>query len=156
VTVRVTVRLPQTGGCQCGAIRYVIDAEPVTVYACHCRECQRQSGSAFGLSAIFPASAVRITRGPAAQWRRTTDSGRISTASLCGICGNRIMNSSGGPFVSLKPGTLDDAGWIQAVGHIWTGSAQDWTAPLRKGLDYAGQPADFTALGAAWAARRDA
>jgi len=149
----MTVRLPQTGGCQCGAIRYAIDAEPVTVYACHCRECQRQSGSAFGLSAIFPAGAVRITAGTPAQWQRTTDSGRISTASVCGTCGNRIMNSSAGPFVSLKPGTLDDTGWIMAVGHIWTDRAQDWTAPLRDGVDYAGQPEDFAALAEAWAAR---
>jgi hypothetical protein len=57
------LRLPQAGGCQCGAVRYEIAAAPLTLYACHCAECQRQSGSAFGLSMPVPAGAVRITAG---------------------------------------------------------------------------------------------
>ena len=38
---------PYTGGCQCGSVSYVATAEPMRVSACHCKECQRQSGSAF-------------------------------------------------------------------------------------------------------------
>ncbi len=41
---------PYTGGCQCGSARYVLTAEPIRVAACHCTGCQRQSGSAFGMS----------------------------------------------------------------------------------------------------------
>ena len=41
------MRLPLSGGCQCGGVRYEIKAKPLTVYVCHCTECQRQSGSAF-------------------------------------------------------------------------------------------------------------
>lgn len=41
---------PYTGGCQCGSVRYVLTSEPLRVAACHCTECQRQSGSAFGMS----------------------------------------------------------------------------------------------------------
>ena len=39
-----------TGGCQCGAVRYAISAAPLRLIACHCRECQKQSASAFGMS----------------------------------------------------------------------------------------------------------
>ena len=50
----------QTGGCQCGAVRYEVTGPPIKLYVCHCTECQRQSGSAFGMSFIcaesqFPA-----------------------------------------------------------------------------------------------------
>lgn len=144
------MRLPLTGRCQCGAIAYAVDAAPITVYACHCRECQRQSGSAFGLSALFPADAVRITRGAPAERQRATGSGRISTGYFCAGCGNRIMNRSGGA-AALKPGTLDDPSWVRPAGHIWTDSAQRWTAPLRDGPTYLGQPPDLTELRAAWA-----
>ena len=148
------MELPQTGQCQCGAIAYAIDAEPWTVYACHCHACQRQSGSAFGLSAILPADAVRFTRGTPAEWRRRADSGRVSVALYCAGCGNRLMNrSEDGATISLKPGTLGDTSWVRAVGHIWTESAQGWTAPFRRGPCYARQPDDFTALRDAWAAR---
>lgn len=45
---------PQSGGCQCGAIRYEISGPPAAVYACHCTECQKQSGSAFAMAAVIP------------------------------------------------------------------------------------------------------
>jgi hypothetical protein len=57
------VKLPLTGGCQCGAVRYEIAAAPLAVYACHCTDCQRQSGGDFALSLIAPRESVRITKG---------------------------------------------------------------------------------------------
>ena len=42
------------GGCQCAKVRYRVDGQPVAVGVCHCTECQRQSGSAFGMSFIVP------------------------------------------------------------------------------------------------------
>jgi hypothetical protein len=52
---------PYTGGCQCGSVRYVLAAEPVRTVACHCKECQRQSGSAFGMSMIVPGKSLTVT-----------------------------------------------------------------------------------------------
>jgi hypothetical protein len=62
-----------TGGCQCGEIRYEIHGEPLTFYACHCRECQKQSASAFGLSLTVPREAVKIVQGQPKTWTRESD-----------------------------------------------------------------------------------
>ncbi len=57
-----SMRLPQSGGCQCGAVRYEVSGPPRIVYACHCTECQRQSGSAFAMAAVIPGESFRITK----------------------------------------------------------------------------------------------
>ena len=54
---------PYTGGCQCGAIRYEIAAKPITLYACHCTDCQKQSASAFGMTFRIHGDALKITAG---------------------------------------------------------------------------------------------
>jgi len=66
--------MPITEGCGCGMIRYVItcDALPPS-YACHCRDCQTWSGSAFALHAMVPESL--LTLDPGAHRFRTTDRG---------------------------------------------------------------------------------
>jgi hypothetical protein len=54
---------PQSGGCQCGGVRYEISGPPKVVYACHCTECQRQSGAAFAMATVIPKENFRITKG---------------------------------------------------------------------------------------------
>src|SRR5882757_2277952 len=95
---------PYTGGCQCGAVRYVLTAEPIRVAACHCKECQRQSGSAFGMA--MPVKKDSLTK----QVTRVADSGNEVTGVFCPECGVRIFHvlESAPDLLSLKPGTLDD------------------------------------------------
>jgi hypothetical protein len=50
-----------TGGCNCKSIRYTIDADPIMVAQCHCRNCQRQSGSAFSVNVVVANPAVTVT-----------------------------------------------------------------------------------------------
>jgi hypothetical protein len=57
------MQLPLTGACQCRNVRYEIGREPLTVYVCHCTECQRQSASAFSLSMIVLREAVAVVAG---------------------------------------------------------------------------------------------
>ncbi len=146
------------GGCQCGALRYRVRlAEAVTLYRCHCRECQKQSSSAFGLSMILPQEAFAITRGRPQSWSRIADSGRSVECLFCGSCGCRIYHTapSRPGMVNLKPGTLDDPGGLQPIGDLWTASKQAWVALLPGGLRFAGQPqpADFEALTARYRQR---
>src|SRR6266540_6887604 len=136
------MKLPLTGGCQCGAVRYEVRAEPLTIYACHCTECQRQSGAAFALSMMVPRDAIVVTTGTPKEWRRPLESGRVILCLFCGDCGSRLChNPERNPKVSiLKPGTLDDTRWLQPVGHIWTRSAQPWFAISTDTVNYDGQP----------------
>jgi len=78
------MRLPLTGGCQCGRVRYQIRAEPLAVYVCHCTECQRQSGSAFALSLAVARDALVVDKGAPAVWRREVEGGRMIDCMFCG------------------------------------------------------------------------
>lgn len=152
------MRLPMTGGCQCGAVRYEIAAKPSTLYACHCADCQRQTGSAFALSLIVPRDAVRVTKGAPAVWERPgsqTTSGTPADCVFCLECGARLYNlpSRNRAIAVVKPGTLDDTSWLKPVGHIWTASAQPWVRFDQGTLLYEGSPPDFGALAKAWEAQ---
>jgi hypothetical protein len=149
------MQLPLTGGCQCKGVRYQITAEPLTVYACHCAECQRQSASAFGLSMPVPREAIAVVDGTPARWRRALESGRIIWCMFCGDCGVRLFhNPEVNPGVTIvKPGTLDDTSWLVPVGHIWTRSAQRWMPIPPDCVNEAAQPANLNPMIEAWQAR---
>jgi len=132
-----------SGGCQCGGVRYCIERDAVvTLYCCHCRECQRQAASAFGMSMILPQSTFKLEKGELKTWQRPTDSGNVSTAHFCPDCGVRIYHSGSGTpeVISLKAGSLDDTSWLRPVGHMWTKRAQPWVHFGPDELVFEGQP----------------
>jgi hypothetical protein len=65
----------RSGGCQCGYVRHEVTKRPVGLAVCHCRECQRQSGSAFGMSLGIPEGAFRLTTGTLKTFAVVCDSG---------------------------------------------------------------------------------
>lgn len=143
--------LPLTGGCQCGAVRYTVTAPPVTFYVCHCRACQRQSGSAFGESLLVLRTSLDLA-GPTSGFETLADSGNRSHRTFCAECGTRLYHRRMGaevPTVSLKAGTLDETGWLRPVAHIWTARRQPWVTIPPELPDYPGQP-DMAELRAAW------
>ena len=145
-----------TGGCQCGALRYSFPkAAILTLYCCHCRECQRQAASAFGMSLWLPREAFRLTRGRLAHWQRPTDQGNVNRASFCPDCGVRIHHDGGAddPTISLKAGSLDDTSWLAPVGHIWVSRAQPWVRLDPELPIYESEPESFDGFIAAYRAR---
>ena len=125
---------PYTGGCQCGQVRYELTAEPKRLVACHCKECQRQSGSAFGMSMLVAEDNLAVT-GVTKQFTRIADSGNPNTGVFCPECGVRIYNVPRyvrGMLV-LKPGTLDDTSWLRPGYFVWMKSAQGWV-PVPDGV----------------------
>ena len=125
---------PYTGGCQCGSVRYELMAEPVRLVACHCKECQRQSGSAFGMSMMVKKDSFHVT-GATKQFTRIADSGAENTGVFCPECGVRIFHIPRyveGMLV-LKPGTLDDTSWLRPAYFVWMKSAQGWV-PVPDGV----------------------
>ena len=71
--------VPFSGGCACGAVRYTCTAEPYVSYLCHCTECQKRTGSAFGISVQVPAEGVTIEQGTLVSRTRIADSGNELT-----------------------------------------------------------------------------
>lgn len=115
------------GGCQCGCVRYRIDDAAPVVYACHCRECQKQSASAFGLSLPVARDLLTI-EGPLESWERPTDSGSRTRCFFCPTCGTRLFHASdrSPERVTIKAGSLDDTSRLRPVAHIWVSRKQPW------------------------------
>ena len=114
----------QTGGCQCGAVRYEFGGSPLDVYVCHCTECRKQSASAHGISVIVSSDAVRLTRGVLKKWTRSTDSGNTLDCFFCPECGSRVWhgNTDSDAAISIKGGSLDNPPDLSSANHIWTDS----------------------------------
>jgi hypothetical protein len=119
---------PYHGGCECGAVRYVVTGEPIVVYACHCTICQSQSGSAFGMAVRICSGDFDLTSGSLKSFSRESDNGQVFTNSFCPECGTRIHHnpSAAVGHLSIKPGTLDDTSWLRPTHHVWVRSAQPW------------------------------
>ena len=121
-------RLPLHGGCPCGAVRHEVTALPLSLYACHCTDCQRQSGSSFALNMPVATSAFRITKGVTKGWRHTSPSGGATVSHFCGDCGGQIFGErdSRPDSVNLRAGSLDDTSWLKPAAHFFLCSAQPW------------------------------
>lgn len=111
-----------TGGCQCGAIRYEVAHPPHEIYVCHCRECRKQSASAFGISVMVRSADVRLVQGSPRRWSRGTDSGRTLACFFCGECGSRVWHGEKdrAQEISIKGGSLDEPVDLSNAIHIWT------------------------------------
>lgn len=111
-----------TGGCQCGALRYRVDAGPIRIYCCHCTECRAQSSSAFGISVIVPVAAVTLERGTPRIWSRPTSGGKVLDCAFCPDCGSRVWHVNAPPEaeLSIKGGSIDGGVDLSDAWHIWT------------------------------------
>ena len=115
------------GGCQCGAVRYAVTVDRLIGYACHCRECQKQSASAFGLSVPVQSRHFKID-GAMKVYHRPTDVGGMTACWFCTACGTRLYHQSegGNDYVTIKGGSLDRSDLLAPTIHIWVKSKQPW------------------------------
>ena len=143
---------PYTGRCLCGDTQYRLTEEPLTVYACHCTDCQKRSGSAFGLSMWVHRAAIEVTKGEAALHVSTGADGRIRHGRICAQCGVRLWSelSKHPDLAVMRPGTLDNTSWVRPIAHLWTRSAQPWFAFPEGVARYPQQPADMRELFELW------
>ena len=89
----MTVKLApsdRTANCGCGELTVNVSAEPLTVFACSCLNCQREGGGAFTYNAIYPQAGVSIS-GERKAWRRAGDSGSWVETQFCPICGGTVF-----------------------------------------------------------------
>ncbi len=118
----------RTGGCLCRRIRYELAGEPLFSLLCHCRDCQRQSGSAYVAAMRVPAAGFRVILGEPRLYLSTSDAGNRVTRAFCGDCGAPlfIRVSSRPDIVGLRVGSLDDPSEFRPEADIFVGSAQPW------------------------------
>jgi hypothetical protein len=117
----------QVGSCVCGATRYRVTGEPLSVHACHCKDCQALSGSAFGLSMVLNRPDLELLAGEPGVNKFSTDHNTMNRHH-CRQCGTAIWFSSPdyADIIALKPGTLTDTTNLRPVAHVWYRSAQPW------------------------------
>jgi hypothetical protein len=144
--------LPLSGGCPCETVRFDVTAMPLLLYACHCTECQRWSGSAFSMSMSVASKTFRVTRGEPKAWRRIGATGVQSTYWFCGGCGGRIYGERDvrPDIIAVRAGTLDDTSWLLPVAHVFMRSAQPWERIPDNAECFETVPKDFWALSDKW------
>jgi hypothetical protein len=116
------------GGCSCGAIRYRMTDAPIITHCCHCKDCQRQTGSAFVINALIEADRVETQGDEPIVVTMPTDSGRPHDISRCSKCQTALWSTYGGrKFMRfLRVGSLDDPSAIEPDLHIFTRSKLPW------------------------------
>lgn len=119
----------QEGGCDCGKIRYRLHAEPIVVKCCHCRACQRQTGSAFTVNVVIEAEHVELLGDAPEPSNLETLSGHGQQNMRCPSCKVSVwsvFNQAGGKAFFMRGGTLDDTARLEPDLHIYTESKQPW------------------------------
>ncbi len=116
-----------TGGCMCGAVRYECNAEPIFMGNCHCRDCQKASGSGYEAAVGIPAPALKIT-GNVKYHDIKADSGNTISRGFCPECGSRMFGKTSGmpQLAIILAGSLDDPKQFQPGMDVYVSSAQPW------------------------------
>jgi hypothetical protein len=117
-----------TGGCLCGAVRYKAGGTPIRRFLCHCRDCQKATGSAFQAAVTMPRAEFTWLKGAPAAYTSTADSGRSITRLFCPLCGSGLANriQLRPDVIVLRAGSLDRPELVPPSYEVFTRSKADW------------------------------
>jgi hypothetical protein len=117
------------GRCTCGAIRYRMTSKPLFVHCCHCRWCQRETGTAFALNAMIEADRVVLLQGEPEGIDTPSASGKGQRIFRCAICRVAVWSNyagAGSAVHFVRVGTLEEPDRLKPDIHIFTSSKQPW------------------------------
>lgn len=120
---------PLEGGCSCRAVRYRMTTRPLFVHCCHCRWCQRETGSAFALNAMVEAERVQLLQGEIERVVTPSESGKGQKIVRCAHCRVALWShyaGAGDAVCFVRVGTLDAPDHLPPDIHIFTTSKQPW------------------------------
>jgi hypothetical protein len=123
------VAFPVEGGCTCRAVRYSLAGKPLFVHCCHCRWCQRETGSAFVLNAMIEADRLSLLHGEIERVHTPSASGKGQQITRCTRCHVALWSNYAGAGEAVhfvRVGTLDDPDRFPPDVHIYTSSKQPW------------------------------
>ena len=117
-----------TGGCACGAVRYTCSGAPKLSLNCHCRDCQRLSGSAYLAAIIVDRTTFHFTQGIPKYYAVTAANGMTKRQGFCAGCGAPVVVMLDGRphIIAITVGSLDDPGKYRPLADMWVASAQPW------------------------------
>lgn len=123
------MNFPINASCQCGQVTYKLFEAPQNVIACHCKECQKLSTSAFSVTAVVATNAIEFS-GEMKQWTRIADSGNKNSGYFCSNCGTRIyqFNPEQPDSIKLKLKPVDKVSesLFEPKIHVWTSEKLSW------------------------------
>jgi hypothetical protein len=117
------------GGCTCRRVRYRLTSKPLFVHCCHCRWCQRETGSAFALNALIEADRVLLLEGEVSVIGTPSNSGKGQRISRCPVCQVALWSNyagAGDAVRFVRVGSLDEPTSFPPDIHIYTASKQPW------------------------------
>jgi len=117
------------GGCTCRSVRYRLSSAPLFVHCCHCRWCQRETGSAFALNAMIETDRVQLLAGELDVVDTPSASGKGQTIARCPRCRIALWShyaGAGDAVCFVRVGTLDEPDRLPPDIHIFTASKQPW------------------------------
>ena len=117
------------GSCGCGSVTYELLSRPMFTHACHCKNCQTQTGGPFALNAILETDSLKLISGDLQPFKMATGSGLGQTVFRCSNCYVATWGhyaAAGNGFVYIRVGTLDDPSICQADVHLFTKSKLAW------------------------------
>ena len=121
--------VPLEGGCTCGVVRYRLTRSPMIVHGCHCRWCQRETGTAFALNAMIESDCVTLLNGHPEYIDTPSNSGKGQKIVRCPACHIAVWShyAGAGDLLSfVRVGTLDSPDNFPPDIHIFTASKQPW------------------------------
>jgi hypothetical protein len=113
--------------CCCGSLRAEVAGEPTLSGVCHCTECQRRTGSAFGVGTYFPKEAVRL-EGPSRAYQRGSDSGRKIESHFCPECGSTVFwySENFPDLIGIAFGAFADPSMPWPMVSVWEATQHPW------------------------------
>jgi hypothetical protein len=104
----------------CGAARFEVSEPLLGALYCHCKRCQRRTGTAFSVSALTVPGSFRLTTGEdqVRTWRPTDG----WTKSFCSVCGSHLFTThpENPDLISIRMGALDEDPQIRPSAHQFT------------------------------------
>lgn len=117
------------GGCACGNVRYKLTENPLIVHACHCRDCQRITGSAFVINLWIERKFVEAKGVTPKSYKLAGGSGKVHEVFFCETCGTyvwSVYHGAPGKALFIRAGTLDKPDAVKPDVHIFTRSKLPW------------------------------
>ncbi len=116
-----------SGGCQCGAVRYVLHERPSEPHICHCRMCQKAFGSFFAPFTGVPLEKFELTRGALSTFMSSSQTER----GFCRVCGTPLtIHDVDSARMAISIGSLDEPGRIEPKYQCGIEGKVSWFAKL--------------------------